>query len=617
MCSKFLLVLIITIICINIKVNDGRKYHKKSMGTDKSSINYKNCGITKKKAGNIVGGEKAAEYEFPWIVSFQRPKGNLMVHFCGGSIINDRWLLTAAHCFQGVFNTTMRKMKAVVGTTQWASIGTNGAAYEFEGVFNHENYDPEVYANDISLIKTKKPIEFSDSKTMYFINSVCISDEKTKLPATATVYGWGYLKEEGEPSPDLMKVTVSKYDTKLCNDAYQEFVGNFTPQMFCYMSPGKDSCKGDSGGPLTAVMKKKGTQIGIVSFGHGCARPKTPGIYQEVGKFHDWIVETINKYKYHLIIKSMLFKSAILLFLIINQCLLSKKSGYLPLVGNNFTKSGNDFYYQKKTITTTNVYKGPSTRINPSNCGKIGISGRIVGGNEADIRDFPWMVSFQKTIGSKYEHICGGSIINPRWILTAGHCFFGHKHSLGKIRAMVGSTNLNDTNEGNTYNIEKLVIHENFERINYNNDIALIKVKHPIEYKNNGANHFVNCVCLPAPNDNPPKNVRVYGWGRLGQFDSVSKVLMKVNLQKSDTSKCNDVYRKYVGQFTKEMICYTNPGKDACQGDSGGPLSAIVNEKEYQFGIVSFGQGCNENNYPGVYTNVALYRDWIIKTIKK
>ncbi|CAG2111819.1 unnamed protein product [Medioppia subpectinata] len=286
-----------------------------SKGGDGDAVNMKTCGITRKKSGNIVGGEKAAEAEFPWIVSFQRPKGDGMIHFCGGSIINERWLLSAAHCFQGVTNS-FPKMKAVVGTIKWAD--PKAPKYTLEKLFNHEAYDENVYANDISLIKVKETIAMTSTKTHYTVNSVCVPTPDVNPTDTATVYGWGYLKEEGDPSADLMKVTVNKFDTKECNKVYTEFVGNFTPEMFCYLSPGKDACKGDSGGPLTQTIKRKGTQLGVVSFGHGCARPKTPGnmnrkgtqlgvvsfghgcarpktpgIYQEVAKFYPWIEKTI------------------------------------------------------------------------------------------------------------------------------------------------------------------------------------------------------------------------------------------------------------------------------------------------------------------------------------
>ncbi|CAG2111817.1 unnamed protein product, partial [Medioppia subpectinata] len=88
-------------------------------------------------------------------------------------------------------------------------------------------------------------------------------------------------------------------------------------------------------------------------------------------------------------------------------------------------------------------------------------------------------------------------------------------------------------------------------------------------------------------------------------------------LDKYDTNECNKIYDKFVGKFTKQMMCYATPGKDACQGDSGGPLSSKIDGKEYQFGLVSFGQGCSLEDHPGIYTNVALYADWIHKTITK
>ncbi|CAG2178803.1 unnamed protein product, partial [Oppiella nova] len=219
-----------------------------------------------------------------------------------------------------------------------------------------------------------------------------------------------------------------------------------------------------------------------------------------------------------------------------------------------------------------------------------------------------------KQSGATFKHFCGGSVVNQRWILTAGHCFNGLKHSYKKVRAKVGATHW-DTDAGAVYELAKVVVHENYQSFNYNNDIALIKLKQPVKFKSEGEHRLVNTMCMPSPGSQPPTRASVYGWGLLSTYGSISSQLMKVILDKYDTSDCNDVYHQFVGKFTPQMMCYAMAGKDACQGDSGGALSTNIDGKEIQFGIVSFGQGCSLENHPGIYTNVVLYMDWINKII--
>lgn len=135
---------------------------------------------------------------------------------------------------------SFNKFNAVVGTVKWKD---SPYRYSLSKFVSHEAYDEETYSNDICLVKTAEPIKIIESKTHFTVNTVCLPKSGSEIPTKGTVYGWGLLKEDGEASPDLMKLVVEKYDTEKCNEAYKEYIGNFTAQMMCYASPGKDSCK--------------------------------------------------------------------------------------------------------------------------------------------------------------------------------------------------------------------------------------------------------------------------------------------------------------------------------------------------------------------------------------
>ena len=210
-----------------------------------------------------------------------------------------------------------------------------------------------------------------------------------------------------------------------------------------------------------------------------------------------------------------------------------------------------------------------SNKINLADCGVSkrfdDTNSRIVGGKKVNITRYPWTVSFQKKLSEKgeLEHFCGGSIINQRWLLSASHCFQGVRQSIKKVRAVVGTTQWNGTS-GATYEVDKLIMHEKYNSFNYANDIALIKTKTAVQFKSDSKYFHTNSVCLTALHS-MPESANVYGWGLLGEYSGGSFDLMRTTLNKVNLTKCNQVYKQYIGQLTKQMMCYAAPGKDACQ----------------------------------------------------
>lgn len=249
----------------------------------------------------IVGGRKTEPGEFPFQVrlNIRSRRGS---GICGGVILDERHILTAAHCMTACVSqyltTATIENTGVHATIGDHSIRSNDGEVEVDisKITPHEKYDAcNFYANDhdIALITTSEPIDYKFTSDGYgSINRPCMpksSDVVYKDGESVIVSGWGVTRENsGSLSNILRYVQVPVVNITRCQETYGSRV---TDDHVCagYQSGGKDSCQGDSGGPLVRIVDNKYELVGIVSFGYGCGQPGAPGVYTRVASYIDWI----------------------------------------------------------------------------------------------------------------------------------------------------------------------------------------------------------------------------------------------------------------------------------------------------------------------------------------
>ncbi|CAF1541040.1 unnamed protein product [Rotaria magnacalcarata] len=247
------------------------------------------CSTNSATVTRIVGGENAAPATWGWAVSVRIGTGTL----CGGSIISNSWVITAAHC---IISQTPSQYTIYAGSTsRWAGTQTRTAS----NIFVHPGYSSTTYVNDIALLKLSSPLSMDDP----YVSSICIpsvsqailsAGEWPSVGTNVVAVGWGTLSEGGSLPTTLRQVTVQTvaYQASTCAPT----MVNWTVQLCAGVSGGgKDTCQGDSGGPL--MMFSSSNQwvlIGVTSSGIGCARAGYSGMYTRVAAFQGWINSTMN-----------------------------------------------------------------------------------------------------------------------------------------------------------------------------------------------------------------------------------------------------------------------------------------------------------------------------------
>ncbi|CAF1340657.1 unnamed protein product [Rotaria magnacalcarata] len=509
-------------------------------------------------------------------------------HACGGSILSDYFILTAAHCVDKLPKTSPTGVTVAAGIHERLEGGID--IMEVDQIYIHPNWtgSSDGYQNDIAILHLSQSMGID---TNPFLERTCVpyvkrdNTDLAQYPPSGTrlaIIGWGAIQHGANNLSDALRQTEA-FVLNNNNPRCRLSLKNNKTQFCAGLNSGiKDTCTGDSGGPILEWKGKWWQQVGIASYRSSCGMDDQPNIYTRLAYYFDWM-ETV-----------------------INESLTTTT--------------------MKPPVTNSPVTYTCDKEI-PCGCGYNDVvlpPSRIVGGYDAIPYSWSMVVSLRRLTDNR--HICGGSILSEFFILTAAHCVMNRQtEAPTNLFVAVGSNKQSEFSQIPN-EVDRIYMHPEWvpSQTGNWNDIAILHLSQSL---NISTNPFIKRTCLQRFNSStnmlhyPGNGTRlaVIGWGLLEDevFGETPEDLQQVEIFAMDKrdEPCDKTIKDKARQFCAGIPIQGD--KDSCRGDSGGPILEWKQNRWEQIGIVSYGVICADPRYPTVFTQVANYIDWIEKVINE
>ncbi|CAF3834470.1 unnamed protein product [Rotaria sordida] len=533
----------------------------------------------------IINGENVVPYSWPMIVSLRYDcydDGNISSHCCGGTILTDSYILTAAHCVNIIPLSSILAGNFTIAAGFYRRSQECQTIRKVDQIFIHPNWT--IYENklryDIAILHLDEPLDFD---TNLFISRTCLpprlnsTNDIINYPPSnisLAVIGWGFLHPSNFTPPDILQQTTLlsiHQNHSMCARSI-----NHIETQFC--AGDVEGSKGDSGGPILQWIGDRWEQVGIVSYMiFGCSSSNNVTVFTRIAALNNWI-------------ESILTVDNTSTSTTIDSTIISTTTDTIPSI----------IYHCEKQ----NVSCG---------CSFLDVSfplSRIIGGHEA--KPFSWSMVVSLLSLSSNEHFCGGSVLNNDYILTSARCV--ENQSILNILVVTIVHNPSDI-AWSQYRrrVEHIYFHPNYTSSSgeYLNDIAILRLSFSLGLE---TTLFISRTCLPKINstddvtDYPSTGTKlaVVGWGK--RHPNASNLVNNLQQAQVYTLDNNDptCYPQIVDP--KNQFCAGIA--DGIRGDMGGPIFQWMSNHWEQVGIISTTQ-CGINSVPSIYTRLASYNSWI------
>ncbi|CAF3023785.1 unnamed protein product [Rotaria sp. Silwood2] len=514
------------------------------------------CGLKNVEMNaRIVNGENAIPYSWSMIVSLRYDcldDGNISTHCCGGTILNDSYILTAAHCVETIDALSLSAGNVTIAAGIYRRSQQCQTIRKVDQLIIHPNWTR--YTNglrhDIAILHLTEPL---DLDTNLLITRTCLpsrlnsTNDITNYPPSnisLVVIGWGFLGCFNCTTPDIIQQATllsMHYNHSTCATSINHIKTQFCAGVY---EGGKGPCIGDSGGPILRWIGNRWEQVGIVSYAmYGCALANYSTVFTRIAAYNDWIESILTGYS----------------------------TSTITTIDSTITSTTTD-------ATPSTTYHCEKQNVS-CGCSLMDVSfpqSRIIGGHEAKM--FSWSMVVSLFSRSSNEHFCGGSVLNNYYILTSARCV--ENQPVSDMLVLAAIHNRSDmTWPHNRRGIEHIYFHPNYTSSfgGYLNDIAILRLSYSLNLE---TNLFITRTCLPQINSTddftnyPPTDIKlaVIGWGRI---------------HSNASNLANNLQQAQIYSFdNNDPTCYLqiiDPKKQFCAGIADGIRDVCTGIRKMNF----------------------------------